>query len=86
MKAALRILLAAAGVLGAPEFNSGIPSGLPVVDRPGSPVARKKNAMARRYGIVFSYQNGPGWTAAHVKRMAAKRRNQQRNKRAHKGR
>lgn len=29
--------------------------------------------------------NGPGWTDAHVQRMAKTRRNQQRNKRAHRG-
>ena len=29
------------------------------------------------------YQNGPGWTVAQVKRMAKKRRNQNRNKREH---
>ena len=28
------------------------------------------------------YPNGPGWTVAHVKRMARKRRNQQRHKAA----
>ena len=29
------------------------------------------------------FPNGPGWTHAHVARMARKRRNQRRNKRAH---
>ena len=29
--------------------------------------------------------NGPGWSQAQVQRMARKRRNQQRNKRAHRG-
>ncbi len=29
------------------------------------------------------YANGPGWNAAHVKRMAMKRRNRARNKAAH---
>lgn len=30
----------------------------------------------------WGYQTGPGWTAAHVKPMAQKRRNQQRHKAA----
>jgi hypothetical protein len=31
----------------------------------------------------WGYANGPGWTAAHVKRVATKRRNRARNKAAH---
>lgn len=30
----------------------------------------------------WNYSSGPGWTAAHVKRMAKKRRNQQRHRKA----
>lgn len=29
----------------------------------------------------YGYPNGPGWSAAHVKRMALKKRNRARNKR-----
>lgn len=32
-----------------------------------------------------SYPQGPGWTVAQVKRMAKKKRNQARNRRAHRG-
>lgn len=31
---------------------------------------------------AYGYPQGPGWTAAHVKRMSQKRRNQQRHKAA----
>lgn len=31
------------------------------------------------------FPNGPGWTHAHVGRMARKRRHQKRNRRAHRG-
>jgi uncharacterized iron-regulated membrane protein len=31
------------------------------------------------------FPNGPGWTHAHAKRMARKRRNKQRNRRAQRG-
>lgn len=37
---------------------------------------------ARQFPSI-GYQNGPGWSAAHVKRLSLKKRNQQRNKRAH---
>lgn len=32
-----------------------------------------------------NHKSGPGWTAAQVKRMAKKRRNQVRNRKAHRG-
>lgn len=43
-------------------------------------------AMFGSYGrFQHSYPNGPGWTHAHVQRMAKKRRNKARNRRAHQG-
>lgn len=51
----------------------------------------ERNAIAKAmfggFGISRSrrFPNGPGWTDTHVQRMAKKRRNQQRNKRAHRG-
>jgi hypothetical protein len=52
----------------------------------------ERNAIAKAmFGSVGRgkperHPNGPGWTQAHVQRMSRKRRNQQRNKRAHRGR
>lgn len=34
---------------------------------------------------TWGYTNGPGWSHAQVKRMAKKRRNVMRNRRAHRG-
>lgn len=58
-----------------------------------SPLASVGNAMRSLtttlpdYGetTLTSKRNGPGFTAAHVKRMAKKRRNQQRHKVACRG-
>ena len=39
-------------------------------------------------GVITNWNNrksGPGWTAAQVKRMAKKRRNRARNRKAHRG-
>lgn len=47
--------------------------------------ARKTTDGAGRYIGAFGYPSGPGWSNRHVKRMAAKRRNQARNKKAHRG-
>ena len=57
---------------------------------PAMPVANsiERRVLAEKlsgkgYGQwAFGYSRGPGWTAAQVKRMAKKRRNQQRHKRA----
>lgn len=53
--------------------------------------AGERNAIAKamfggfNFGRSRRFPNGPGWTHAHVARMKSKRRNQQRNKRAHRG-
>lgn len=49
----------------------------------------ERNAIAKAmFGGFGSFRpkrfpNGPGWTHAHVQRMARKRRNKQRNRKAH---
>ena len=45
------------------------------------PVTRRGSATRSAY-TDYGYPSGPGWSAAHVKRMATKRRNRQRNKSA----
>lgn len=51
-----------------------------------APPATRRESRTRSAGsLFFGYKTGPGWTAAHVKRMAKKRKNQIRNRRAHRG-
>lgn len=51
----------------------------------------ERNAIAKAMfggmgrGRPARFPNGPGWTHAHVARMKSKRKNQARNKRAHRG-
>ena len=52
--------------------------------RMNTPATKRESRTHSAY-VTYGYANGPGWTCAHVKRMATKRRNQQRNKRAHGG-
>lgn len=62
----------------------------PAADRPPSRLGERNSiakAMFGGFGISRSrrFPNGPGWTHAHVARMKSKRKNQARNKRAHRG-
>lgn len=41
-----------------------------------SRMAERHVPTRRYYGTTFTYPSGPGWTVAHAKRMAQKRRNQ----------
>lgn len=48
--------------------------------------AAERAVFSRYYRPWFiRYPQGPGWTIAQVKRMARKKRNQARNRRAHRG-
>ena len=69
------LLAAVIAALGA--FNPGA--------APPMPPARHRPASRRAGGIGGSTitPRGPGWSCAQVKRMAKKRRNQLRNKAAH---
>lgn len=54
-----------------------------IADRRADGIVRRQRReipTARTYGIVHGYRNGPGWTAAHVQRMATKARNRRRHK------
>ncbi|MBN9477394.1 MAG: hypothetical protein J0H72_25310 [Burkholderiales bacterium] len=44
--------------------------------------AKRRRLVGSQWGSVFFTKRGPGWTAAHVQRMARKHRNQLRHKRA----
>lgn len=59
-----------------------------IVTEPGAPTqgtfANVDNGWERRRGNQRRAHR-PGWSVAHGQRMAKKRRNQQRNKRAHRG-
>lgn len=48
-------------------------------------LAATQNIAVDSDGNPARYRGGPGFTAAHVKRMAKKRRNQQRHKKACRG-
>lgn len=73
-------------ILGALMATAGAPvmaSQVAIEQRAVSPMRALAEAMsAVRVSDGFNYRNGPGWTAARVKRMATKRRNQQRHKAA----
>lgn len=47
-----------------------------------NPPATRRESRTHSADSPFGYQSGPGWTCAHVRRMAKKQRNQARNKRA----
>ena len=47
-----------------------------------APPATRRGTATRSAYTDYGYASGPGWSAAHVKRMATKRRNRQRNKSA----
>jgi len=71
------LLLAVAGA------TLGLSSMPAMALRPGVSVQQRAPRSIGRGSVAcwWNYQNGPGWTAAQVKRMAKKRRNQQRHKR-----
>ena len=50
-----------------------------------APPATRRGSRTQSAESPFGYPSGPGWTAAQVKRMAKKRRNQNRNRKAHRG-
>jgi hypothetical protein len=101
MAASLMLAGAVAGGMAAPsgpgnvlevhgdEATKTSPAGRDVNSNPSR--TGERNAIAK--ALLGSYgnwrkrrfPNGPGWTHAHVGRMARKRRNQKRNKRAHRG-
>ena len=49
-----------------------------------APPATRRGSATRSAYTDYGHASGPGWSAAHVKRMATKRRNRQRNRAAHK--
>lgn len=51
-----------------------------------APPATKQASRTHSAYSPYGYTNGPGWSAAQVKRMARKSRNQRRNRVAHRGR
>jgi hypothetical protein len=48
-----------------------------------APATRRESVTVSPAVGAYGYARGPGWTCAQVKRMATKRRNRARNKRAH---
>lgn len=52
---------------------------------PAESKAARLMHRAATSGTKHSYPNGPGWTVAQVQRMARKKRNVARNRRAHRG-
>jgi len=50
------------------------------------PATRRASSTHSAYVSPWGYASGPGWSCAQVKRMAKKRRNQARNKSAHRAR
>ena len=69
-----------------------VPGGLGVGMASSSVVAPRQNASKRQRRFAdgalsapTSYRRGPGWTYAQVKRMAKKKRNVVKNRRAHRG-
>jgi hypothetical protein len=77
MRSAKSALLAAALIMAA------MPSGAEV--RRAPPLLRN-HFGSNGTGYAGGYRTGPGWGRAKVKRMAQKRRNVLRNRRAHRGR
>lgn len=85
----LRSILAAAALsMAAAASPGGLGAGMPS----SSVVAPRQNPSKRqrRHGdgalrASTSYRRGPGWTIAQVKRMAKKKRNVVKNRRAHRG-
>ena len=49
------------------------------------PATRRESSTKSAPVSEWGYATGPGWSAAHVQRMAAKRRNRARNKRMCRG-
>ena len=50
-----------------------------------APPATRRASSTHSAAVGMGYQRGPGWSVAHVKRMARKARNQHRNRLAHRG-
>lgn len=91
MRGNLRGLLAAAA-LGVAAASGASPAGLGLgapsstVQAPsGKHERQRRNTRSPTSNDVSRYPNGPGWTQAQVQRMARKKRNQARNRRAHRG-
>ncbi len=71
-------------MIGAPEpsrsdFELSMRGAPPVIDEL---LYRREIPSRRYYAAPESFPNGPGWTCAHVKRMALKARNRARHKAA----
>ena len=75
--AALAAIAGLGNAIGAPL--AGTNGARPGVILPTS----ERSTTVSPYVSQWGYANGPGWSAAHVKRMALKRRNRARNKAAH---
>lgn len=86
-----RQMLAAAMVAGAGLLASALPGGIgagmagSAIKAPGGARAQREQKTRRpNPGDVARYLRNTGWTDARYRRAAAKRRNQARNRRAHK--
>lgn len=77
------LLMAAA--LGATASMGGMPYAIQPTGVQVTATKRKSTSSAGRYVGEWGYPTGPGWSNRHVKRMATKRKNQQRHKKATRG-
>ena len=82
MGAAMALGFAAAALPAAAAVGLGGPA-IPM-RAAATPTANRRISTRSPWAALHRYPNGPGWTYAQVKRMARKKRNQARNRRAHK--
>lgn len=89
----LSSLIAIAGMALAGAAGSAMPGASVLKERPALPsrAIEVQTAQRRRMlgnglrPFIGGYQSGPGWGIRQVKRMAAKKRNQARNRAMHRG-
>lgn len=79
-------------LIAAALMAAAIPAALVTDEAPRSapPRSPERKATQRRYGaepnpVTHGNRRGPGWSNRHVQRMATKRRNVLRNRKAHRG-
>lgn len=88
MKRSGLILAAAAAFLGlGAAASSGLGVGAPSLPIVGGMTQReRRDSRTKQATSSWVYRKGgPGWTHAQVQRMARKRKNQARNRKAHRG-
>lgn len=80
-KRTLALALAAMAGIAAPASHQAVINAAPIIQRKNA----RRHSGGGGFVAYWGYSKGPGWSAAHVQRMAKKRRNILRNKKAKKG-